>query len=141
MSFSGINYIAVVIAAVAGFGVGAVWYSFLFQKLWMAEIGMTEADMNARASGGGPALAPLLAGNIVGNLVLAFVLSAVLHSLGAASIGAALGVAFVLWLGFVLTTFAVNNAFSGRSITLTAIDGGHWLVVMLLGSAIIGAFG
>ena len=142
MSFSGINYVAVIIAALAGFGVGAVWYSFLFQKPWMDAMGMTEADMQARrADGSAPSIAPLLAGSIVGNLVMAIILSALLHSLGAASFGAALGVAFLTWLGFVITVMGVNNSFGGRKPVLTAIDGAHWLVVLLVMGAIVGLFG
>jgi hypothetical protein len=140
VSFAGINYIAVIVATIAGFAIGAGWYSFLFQKQWMAAIGMTEADMKARASGG-PSLLPLLAGNVVGNLVMAIVLSALLHSLAAAGLGAAVGVAFLVWLGFVVTVMGVNNSFSGRKPVLTAIDGGHWLVVLLAMGAIIGLFG
>ena len=45
------------------------------------------------------------------------------------------------WLGFVVTAMAVNNAFGGRSLLLTAIDAGHWLVVLLIMGAIIGAMG
>ncbi len=142
MSFSGINYIAVIIAAIAGFGVGALWYSVLFVKPWMDAMGMNVAEMNARrASGEGPAIAPLLGGSIVGNLVMAFILSALLHSLGIASIVASVGTAFLIWLGFVITIMGINNSVGGRKPMLTVIDGGHWLVVLLVMGAIIGAFG
>lgn len=33
--FSGINWLAVLVAAIAYFGLGAIWYSFLFQKQWI----------------------------------------------------------------------------------------------------------
>ncbi|MEJ0011288.1 MAG: DUF1761 domain-containing protein [Bauldia sp.] len=142
MSFSGINYIAVIIAAIAGFGVGALWYSVLFVKPWMDAMGMNAADMNARrASGDTPAMAPLLGGSIVGNLVMAFILAALLRSLGVASIASSVGTAFLVWLGFVVTVMGVNNSFGGRKPMLTVIDGGHWLVVLLVMGAIIGAFG
>jgi hypothetical protein len=45
------------------------------------------------------------------------------------------------WLGFVVTTLAVNYAFGGRNPMLTLIDGGHWLGVLLIIGAVIGAFG
>jgi hypothetical protein len=45
-----------------------------------------------------------------------------------------------IWFGFMLTTMAVNNAFTGRKVMLTAIDAGHWLGVMLIIGAILGAF-
>jgi hypothetical protein len=143
MSFAGINYLAVVIAAIAGFGVGAVWYSFLFQKPWMEAMGITAAAMQARASGAAPStpLPLLLGGSLVGNLVMAFILSAVLHALGAASFGGGIGIAFLVWLGFVITVMGVNNAFGMRNPMLTVIDGGHWLVVLLVMGAIIGVFG
>jgi hypothetical protein len=45
------------------------------------------------------------------------------------------------WLGFVITTMSVNYAFGGRMPMLTVIDGGHWLGVLLIMGAVIGAFG
>ena len=38
--------------------------------------------------------------------------------------------ALFVWVGFVVTTMLVNNAFAGRRYALTAIDAGHWLVVL-----------
>jgi hypothetical protein len=45
------------------------------------------------------------------------------------------------WLGFVITTMIVNNSFARRDPRLLLIDGGHWLVVLLLIGAIVGGFG
>jgi hypothetical protein len=47
--------------------------------------------------------------------------------------------AFV-WLGFVVTTLTVNNMLGLRSHRLIAIDAGHWLGVLLVIGAIIGAW-
>ena len=43
------------------------------------------------------------------------------------SVRAGLISAVVLWVGFVLTTMTVNNAFTMRKPTLTVIDSLHWL--------------
>ena len=43
------------------------------------------------------------------------------------------------WLGFVITSMLVNNSFARRDWRLLWIDGGHWLVVLLLMGAIMGA--
>ncbi len=48
---------------------------------------------------------------------------------------------FFLWLGFVITTMAVNHAFQGAKWSLTLIDGGHWLGVLLIQGAILGWWG
>jgi hypothetical protein len=45
------------------------------------------------------------------------------------------------WLGFVLTTMLVNNSFGRRDWRLLLIDGGHWLLVLLLIGGIVGAMG
>ena len=52
-----------------------------------------------------------------------------------------LPLAIFVWLGFVLTTTATNQAFEGMKPVVTAIDVGHWLAVLVLMGAIIGAFG
>jgi len=41
----------------------------------------------------------------------------------------------------VLTTLLVNNSFARRDRRLLLIDGGHWLLVLVLMGAIIGAMG
>jgi hypothetical protein len=41
--FSHINWLAVLVAAVAYFAVGGIWYSFLFRNAW---IRLTKVDMN-----------------------------------------------------------------------------------------------
>ncbi len=45
------------------------------------------------------------------------------------------------WFGFVITTMLVNYSFARRGWRLLLIDGGHWLVVLVLMGAIIGAMG
>jgi hypothetical protein len=46
-----------------------------------------------------------------------------------------------LWFGFVITTMTVNHAFQGARRSLTLIDGGHWLGVLLVQGAILGWLG
>ena len=45
------------------------------------------------------------------------------------------------WLGFVMTAMLVNNSFAKRDWRLMWIDGGHWLLVLVLMGAIIGGMG
>ena len=44
----------------------------------------------------------------------------------------------LIWLGFVLTTILVNNAYTFRSLKLTAIDAGHWLGALIIIGAVVG---
>jgi hypothetical protein len=45
------------------------------------------------------------------------------------------------WLGFAMTSMVVNNAFGGRPVMLTLIDGGHWLGVAIIMGLIVGKIG
>jgi hypothetical protein len=144
MSFAGINYLAIVLAAVAAWLAGAVWYGAL-AKPWVAAQGKTMAEFKAQqeAQRGSPmAYAPFVIA-FVAELVMAWMLAGTLGHLGAGQVTLRNGLitAFFLWLGFVLTTMAVNYAFGGRKPMLFAIDAGHWLLVLLVEGAIIGAMG
>ena len=74
---------------------------------------------------------------------MAFVLAGVIGHLGQGNVTLWNGIvsgAFV-WLGFVITTLATNHGFQGQKLTLTAIDGGHWLGVLAIQGAVIGLMG
>ena len=65
------------------------------------------------------------------NIVMAWVLAGMVGHLGSVTTRSAVISALFAWAGFVVTTILVNNAFSGRSYALTAIDAGHWLLALI----------
>jgi len=137
MTFSGINYIAVIIATLAGFGLGAVWYMVL-GPAWLNAIGKTREEL-AKDEGAGKALPFIIA--LVALFIMALMLAGLMGHLGDVSVkGGAISGVFV-WVGFVITSMGVNHAFGGAKPMLTLIDGGHWLAVLLVMGAVIGAFG
>ncbi len=137
MTFSGINYIAVIIATLAGFGLGAVWYMVL-GGAWMRALGKTK-DQFYHGEGAAKALPFVI--SLVALFVMALMLAGLMGHLGDVTVrGGAISGLFV-WVGFVITTMGVNHAFSGAKPMLTLIDGGHWLAVLLVMGAVIGAFG
>ncbi len=141
MSFAGINYLAVLVAAIAGFMVGGVWYSFLFGERWMKAAGISKEDMNCEDEKKNGAMVPMVIAGIA-DLLMAWMLAGVIgHAAGDIGIAKGLLAAIFVWMGFVLTTNSVNNAFQMKPLALTFIDSGHWLVVLLVMGGIIGAFG
>ena len=46
-----------------------------------------------------------------------------------------------MWIGFAVTSTAVNYAWQRAKPMLTVIDGAHWLGVLLIQGAILGAMG
>jgi hypothetical protein len=137
MQFAGMNYWAIVIAAIAGFVFGAAWYSVLGRP-WLEAVGRTEQEI--KASGPSPRL---FAVAFVALLVMAWVLAGTIGHLGPGQVTLKNGVITggFIWLGFVITTLVVNHGFQGARPMLTVIDGAHWLCVLLLQGAIIGAIG
>jgi hypothetical protein len=136
MAFAGVSYLAILVAAVAGFAFGAVYYIGL-SRLWLAAVGKTKEELGNNRSP-----MPFVV-SIVALVVMAWVLAGSIGHLGPGEVTLKNGVisAVVLWLGFVITTMAVNNAFGQRKVSLTVIDGLHWLGVLVIQGAIIGAMG
>lgn len=118
-----IHWLAVFVAAIAGFAVGALWYGPVFGKTWMAERGVTPEDA-AKAN------MPLIFGTaFVLNLIASFVLDHVLGTYGAPDLWLSVMVAGGIALGFIVTSLGVNYLFSRLSLRLFLIDAGYWLVV------------
>jgi hypothetical protein len=138
MTFAGVNYLAVLIAAVAGWLAGAAWYMSL-GKYWQAALGMTTEQME-ECKKRPYAWVPFVL-VFVTNLVMAWTLAGILGHFGAVTLKDGVITGALCWFGFVLTAMLANNAFAMRSYRLTAIDGGHYLVVLMIMGAIIGAMG
>lgn len=144
MSFGGMNYLAIVLAAIAAWVAGAAWYGMLGSRWVAAQSKSMEAFKAEKAALAGTpgAYLPFVL-SFLAELVMAWVLAGTIGHLGAGQVTLRNGAisALFLWLGFVLATMVVNNAFAGRKPMLTAIDGGHWLLVLLIMGAVIGGMG
>ena len=132
------NAIAIVVAGIVGFVVGGIWYRAL-GKPWMAAHGFTQEMVRAHHGKGAPIWPMLIA--FLANLVMAVVLSGLIWHINAFTVRAGMISGAFVWAGFVITTLTVNNTFGMRSPKLIAIDGGYWLIALLLMGAIIGGFG
>jgi hypothetical protein len=140
MTFSGVNYLAVIIAAVAAWLASAAWYMSL-SRHYVAALGKTPEQMAQDRKKPGAFLPFIYA--FVANIIIAWMLAGVLAHLGTGQVTLRNGVisgAF-LWFGFILTTIVVNYSFSGRDRRLLLVDAGNWLLVLLAIGAIIGAIG
>ena len=128
------NYVAVFVAALAYWVLGAVWYGVLFGKAWMA----LEHVTPDQASGAGTA-APYII-TFVLNLVIAFVLAQICawRNASTAARGAALGI--LIWIGFLGPVTYTTYMYEMRSKQLYAINEFYSLVGLCLMGAILGAW-
>ena len=136
MVFAGLNFLAIVVAALAAFAWGAIYYMSLSRQ-WLAAVGITKEQMQT-----GRSPAPFII-SLVALLIMAWVLAGTLGHLGPGQVTLKNGIisGLFLWLGFIATTVFVNNAYPGRKYSLSVIDSIHWLGVVVIEGAVIGAMG
>jgi glycerol uptake facilitator-like aquaporin len=136
-----LHALPIVLAAVVAWFFGAAYYSLLCRK-WLAAQGKTMEQSKAENADKSTAakVAPFIL-SFVAEIGMAAVLSGILFHIGIYTVRAGAFSGFMCWLGFVLTTVVVNNAYTFRKVALTAIDTGHWLGVLLIIGAVLGGFG
>jgi len=136
-----LHALPIILAAVAAWFFGAVYYGILGSK-WLAAQGKSMEQCKAENAAKSTAvkITPFVL-SFIAEIVMAVALSGIMFHIGIYTITAGIFSGFMCWLGFVLTTVAVNNAYTFLTVTLTAIDTGHWLGVLVIIGAILGWFG
>lgn len=131
----GLNHIAVVVAAVVFFMIGAGWYSF-FQSAWLAGIGKS-LDQLTRETGGSPmpyviALAAIL--------VMCYTLAGIISRATSPSTATGLRDGATIAIGIGASAIALNYAFEARGLSLWLINAGYLLIGLVIAGAIIGGW-
>lgn len=135
-NFEDLNYIAIVVAVVAGQAFGALWYSpLLMANPWMEAIGTTKEEIEARPDKARPFVIAI-GGAIIGALALALIL----EDFAKPDMADGLLLGAVLGIGVFAVMDATHKAFSGNNLTHFLIDGGHTVITFLIWGAIIGAW-
>jgi hypothetical protein len=136
-----VNYIAVVVAALANIGLGFLWYGPLFGKTWSGLMGWTKSDMEAaKKKGMTKSYALMTLGSFVMSFVLAHALIFASTYLNATGISAGLMAGFWNWLGFVAPVMLGTVLWDGKPWKLYFINAGYYLVALLLMGAILASF-
>ena len=125
MDLGSLNWWAVLVAIVFNQVLGAAWYSTL-AKPWMAEVGLTDEDMEAMKGTSRQWYPYVLA--LVLALVFTLGLALLSQGLDVDTFGEGLGLGLLTAVAFVLTSHGVNYAFEGRSFRLFAINAGYPLI-------------
>jgi len=121
-----VNYLAVVVAAVANYIIGAIWYAAIFRNAWTKLQGVSEMRMSA--------LSVIL--SLVGAFVMSWVLAHALIFSAAymktSGIGAGLETGFFQWLGFIAPVTLGVVLYEKKSWALWLLNNGYWLVSLLV---------
>lgn len=128
-----LNLLAIVVAAVVTFVIGGLWYSpALFHRAWMRANKFTEADVAGGNMGLIFGVAFVFA--LIMSLNLAMFLDAPDTTM---AWGAAAGGLASIWVALGIGTVAL---FERRPFSYMLINGGYWVVSLVLMGAIIGAW-
>lgn len=127
-----VNWIAVIVASLSGFALGALWYSpVLLGKQWQREAGLTDEKLRE----GSPAI--IFGGAFVLSFLAALMFAMFLGPDVTLAQGALYGLAAGLF--WVSAAFGVNYLFERRSLGLFLINGGYNTVWFVLIGTVIGA--
>ena len=122
---------AVLAAYIAGLIAGWLWYAFVGQ-MWKQSV---------LATGGDRLNSPRRhIFSSIAQIVMTIALAVAMQRLNDVSLLGGVHTAFMLWFGFIMTTMLVNYSNLGQRLTLTFVDGLHWLLVLVVMGAIIGSF-
>src|SRR5438045_9337770 len=101
MHMHSLNWLAILVAALASMILGLLWYSpLLFAKAWAREMGYDLND-KAKMDEMRKSARPAYLGSFVAALIAAFTLTLILQRMRAAPLHFALMASFPIWLGFV----------------------------------------
>ncbi len=126
-----LNWLAVIVAALAGFAIGGVWYGPLFGKVWMQESGMTEEKMKSSN------MVRTYGGTLVLNLIAAFSLA---MFIGKGDLNFGLFAGFMTGFTFVSMALGVTYLFEHRTLKLWLVNAGYQTVIFTVMGAILGAW-
>jgi hypothetical protein len=129
-----VNWLAVVLAMVASMALGMAWYMGL-SKQWLAALEKTREEIN-------PADVTPHVWSVVVQLVMAYFIALLTPTLfGETNVVNGMLCGAHMWLGFVITSLILNHRYQGQKWSLTFIDGGYLLGVLLVQGIVIGLFG
>lgn len=126
--------IAVVVAAVAAFALGGIWYSpLLFANQWVKAHGYTEEQVKEMQKGAGKAYAV----SALCQLLIALAMAVLVGYIHMERCVQGLKLGLLVWAGFFVTHGLMATMFTDKRITVFYIDTGYQLVYLLIMGAII----
>lgn len=131
LSFHGLNWLAIIVAALSAFALGGLWYSpVLFVKIWMKESGITEESQKSANMVKIFGLSSFLA--MIASLLMALFLG---HDAGG-GVGALSG--FLIGLGTIFTFLGITYLFERKSLAHFLVNASYGVAALTLMGFIIG---
>ena len=129
LEISGLNWLAILVATLAGFALGAVWYGPLFGDAWLSAIGKTADQIQ-------PSPAPFVISFFTA-LITAIGLAMLINALDISTLGGGVMIGFFVGIGFIATAMASDAAFGDTGLNLWLIQSGYRVLYSVVMGAIL----
>ncbi len=136
--WANVNYLAVLVSAIASMVIGSIWYGPLFGKMFIAETGMDKWSPEKQAAEK-KKMGMSYALQFVASLVMFYVLAGIIVGFGKTTVTGGMMSAFVMWGGFVVP-LKLGESIWGGKMSLFWLGIFHMLLTLLAAGAIIGAW-
>lgn len=136
MHLTDVNYWAVIVAAVAAFALGALWYTVLFGKAWQKELGYTDEYLQSGNMG------LIFGSSFVMMLIMSFGMAMLMGSMSKEVITWQNGLVHGLLIGvlFSATSIAINYLYQRKTVKLWLIDASYQILFLGIIGLILGAW-
>jgi hypothetical protein len=130
--FANINWLAVIVSSIAYFALGALWYSFLFQKQWISghKVDMTD-----------PTVKEGVALTMISTFILIFVivtgLAILIVRLDLFLIQSAIKLGLLTGIAFSATAVSINYLYLKKPMQVHFIDGSYHIAGQILAAIIL----
>lgn len=128
----GDNWLAIIVAAIATYAVGALIYGLLFSKRWLSLTGYTKEQLRPHAWK--MAISPILP------ILSAIGLALILKAAHVDNLATGLLYSFEIWLFLILPARLYNFVYSPEKIGHAVLDATHLLLGTLVAGGIISAW-
>ena len=125
-----VNYLAVLVSAIASMLLGFLWYGPLFGKTWMKLMKWDPKKMGSMKANSNMALSYGI--TFVGSLVMAYVLAHIVGYTQAKTLMDGVVAGFWTWLGFIATVSLGKVLWEGKSWNLYMLDNAYHLVNLVV---------
>ena len=135
MVFFDVNWIGIVLATIASMALGMAWYMALSRQ-WLAALGKTDSDIR-----NGARISPFVWAALSQLVMAYFIAKLTPFIMGELTWVTGMMTGAHMWGGFIVTTMVLNHRYQGQKWSLTFIDAGYLLGVVLVQGVVLGVAG
>ena len=133
-----LNWLAIIVAALATFFLGGLWYTALFGKAWQKAYGFSDEKLAQMRKDRPP---PVFFGTmIVCYVIIAFVTALLVQAAGVESAAGGALLGLLLWIGIAATVKLTDHIASDHPMSAYGIDAVYQLIYLVMIGAIIGGW-